>query len=37
MRCEVIEDFGFWQVKTKGFKSDFKFVVVDSLVFVEVE
>jgi hypothetical protein len=35
--CEKGEDFGLGQVETKGFEGDFEFVVVYSLVFVEVK
>ncbi len=31
------EDVGFGKVETEGFEGNFEFVVVDSLVFVEVE
>lgn len=37
MRLEQLEDFGFGQVEAEGFEGDFELVVVDSLVFVEVE
>jgi hypothetical protein len=31
---EEVEDLWFWEVEAQGFECDFKFVVVDSLVFV---
>ncbi len=34
---EQLEDFRFGQVEAEGFEGDFEFVVVDPLVFVEVE
>ena len=37
MRLENGEDFWFGEVETEGFHGDFEFVVVDFLVFVEVE
>lgn len=37
MGLQKLEDFGFGQVEAQGFQGDFEFVVVDSLVFVEVE
>ena len=37
MRNEESEDFGFGEVETEGFECDFELVVVDSLVFVQVE
>ncbi len=37
VRLEDGEDFGFGEVEAEGFHGDFEFVVVDFLVFVEVE
>ncbi len=37
MGGEEFEDLGFREVKTEGFEGDFEFVVVDSLVFVQVK
>ena len=37
VRCEEGEDLGLGEVETEGFEGDFEFVVVDSLVLVEVE
>ena len=37
MGCEEGEDLGLGQIEAKGFERDFEFVVVDALVFVEVE
>lgn len=34
MRLEDGEDFGFGEVEAEGFHGDFKFVVVDFLIFV---
>jgi hypothetical protein len=37
VRSEDAEDLGFGEVEAESFHSDFKFVVVDAFVFVEVE
>ena len=37
MGLEELQDLGFGQIEAEGFESDFELVVVDSLVFVEVE
>lgn len=37
MCLEELEDFGLGEVEAEGFEGDFEFVVVDLLVFVEVE
>lgn len=37
VRGEEGEDVRFGEVETEGFEGDFEFVVVDTLVFVEVE
>ena len=37
MSLEELEDFGFGEVEAEGFEGDFKFVVIYSLVFVQVE
>jgi hypothetical protein len=37
MSLQYVENFGFGQVEAEGFEGDFEFVVVDVVVFVEVE
>ena len=37
MCLKELENLGFREVETEGFEGDFELVVVDSLVFVEIE